>query len=108
MATLTKYQKDIRARVQRGHAYPAEEAFGLVKELAKAKFSESVDVAVNLGVDPRRSDQVVRGSTVLPTAPARTFALPCSPRASRPPPHRKPGRTSWEWRTSPRPYRAAN
>ena len=45
----------------RGRAYPADEAFGLVKELAKAKFTESVDVAVNLGVDPRRCDQVVRG-----------------------------------------------
>ncbi len=66
MARLSKYRKDARTRVQRGRAYPADEAFGLVKELAKAKFSESVDVAVNLGVDPRRSDQVVRGSTVLP------------------------------------------
>ena len=75
MATLTKYQKDIRARVQRGHAYPAEEAFGLVKELAKAKFSESVDVAVNLGVDPRRSDQVVRGSTVLPNGTGKNVRV---------------------------------
>lgn len=66
MARLTKYRKAARARVERGRAYPADEAFGLVKELAKAKFTESVDVAVNLGVDPRRSDQVVRGSTVLP------------------------------------------
>ena len=66
MARLTKYRKAARTRVERGRAYPADEAFGLVKELAKAKFTESVDVAVNLGVDPRRSDQVVRGSTVLP------------------------------------------
>lgn len=66
MARLTKYRKAARARVERGRAYPADEAFGLVKELAKARFTESVDVAVNLGVDPRRSDQVVRGSTVLP------------------------------------------
>ena len=66
MAKLTKYRKDARTRVQRGQAYPVEEAFGLVKDLARAKFSESVDVAVNLGVDPRRSDQMVRGSTVLP------------------------------------------
>ena len=66
MAKLTKYRKDATTRVQRGQAYPVEEAFGLVKDLARAKFSESVDVAVNLGVDPRRSDQMVRGSTVLP------------------------------------------
>ena len=75
MAKLTKYQKDARAGVQRGQAYPADEAFGLVKKLAKAKFSESVDVAVNLGVDPRRSDQVVRGSTVLPNGTGKNVRV---------------------------------
>ena len=75
MAKLTKNQKDARARVQRGQAYPADEAFGLVKKLAKAKFSESVDVAVNLGVDPRRSDQVVRGSTVLPNGTGKNVRV---------------------------------
>jgi len=66
MAKLSKAQKSKLERVERGKAYAADEAFGLVKELAGAKFSESVDVAVNLGVDPKKSDQVVRGSTVLP------------------------------------------
>ena len=75
MAKLTKYHKDARARVKRGQTYPADEAFGLVKELAKAKFSESVDVAVNLGVDPRRSDQVVRGSTVLPNGTGKNVRV---------------------------------
>ena len=75
MAKLTKYRKDVRARVQRGQAYPANEAFGLVKALAKAKFSESVDVAVNLGVDPRRSDQMVRGSTVLPNGTGKNVRV---------------------------------
>ena len=75
MARLTKYRKDARARVERGRAYPADEAFGLVKELAKAKFTESVDVAVNLGVDPRRSDQVVRGSTVLPNGTGKNVRV---------------------------------
>ena len=75
MAKLTKYQKDVRARLQRGRAYPADEAFGLVKDLAKAKFSEAVDVAVNLGVDPRRSDQVVRGSTVLPNGAGKNVRV---------------------------------
>ncbi len=75
MARLTKYRKAARARVERGRAYPADEAFGLVKELAKAKFTESVDVAVNLGVDPRRSDQVVRGSTVLPNGTGKNVRV---------------------------------
>jgi large subunit ribosomal protein L1 len=65
MAKLTKRQKEIRARVER-RPYPAEEAFALLHDLSKVKFNESVDVAVNLGVDPRKSDQVVRGSAVLP------------------------------------------
>jgi large subunit ribosomal protein L1 len=55
-----------RDKVDRDTVQPIDEALGLVKELATAKFSESVDVSVNLGVDPRKSDQVVRGSTVLP------------------------------------------
>ena len=75
MARLTKYRKDAGARVKRGQTYTADEAFGLVKELAKAKFSESVDVAVNLGVDPRRSDQVVRGSTVLPNGTGKNVRV---------------------------------
>jgi large subunit ribosomal protein L1 len=63
---LTKAQKTAAGRVEPGKAYPAEEALKLVKELAHAKFSESVDVAINLGIDASKSDQVVRGSTVLP------------------------------------------
>jgi large subunit ribosomal protein L1 len=63
---VTKAQKAAAGKVQPGKAYPAEEALKLVKELAHAKFSESVDVAINLGIDASKSDQVVRGSTVLP------------------------------------------
>ena len=66
MPKMTKREKLIAERVEVGKLYPAEEAFVLLKELSTVKFSESVDVAVNLGVDPRKSDQVVRGSTVLP------------------------------------------
>jgi large subunit ribosomal protein L1 len=66
MAKLTKRIKNIRERVERGKLYPAEEAFALLKDLSAVKFIENIDVAVNLGVDPRKSDQVVRGSTVLP------------------------------------------
>jgi large subunit ribosomal protein L1 len=66
MAKQTKRNQAIRERVERDRAYAAEEAFELLKSLSSVKFVENIDVAVNLGVDPRKSDQVVRGSTVLP------------------------------------------
>lgn len=66
MAKLSKAQKDVAERLERGKVYPVDEALGLVKELAHTKFSESVDAAINLGVDSKKSDQVVRGSTLLP------------------------------------------
>ena len=66
MAKLTKRAKAIAAKVQPGKLYAVEEAVALLAELSAVKFKESIDVAVNLGVDPRKSDQVVRGSTVLP------------------------------------------
>ncbi len=75
MARLSKRQQAIRERVQRGRLYPAEEAFTLLKDVSKVKFLESVDVAVNLGVDPRKSDQVVRGSTVLPHGIGKTVRV---------------------------------
>ena len=66
MARLTKRAKLIRGKLGPSKYYPLEEAFRLLKEVSTVKFDESVDVAVNLGVDPRKSDQTVRGSTVLP------------------------------------------
>ncbi|WP_462322263.1 50S ribosomal protein L1 [Halochromatium sp.] len=66
MAKLSKRAVAIRERVERGRTYAADEAFELLKSLSSVKFVENIDVAVNLGVDPRKSDQVVRGSTVLP------------------------------------------
>jgi large subunit ribosomal protein L1 len=66
MAHLSKRLRAVREKVEPGKQYPAEEALHLLKELATAKFDESVEVAVNLGVDTRKSDQVVRGATVLP------------------------------------------
>ncbi len=66
MAKLSKRQQLFKDKISRGEAMPAKEALTLVKEMASAKFSESVDVAINLGIDPRKSDQVVRGSVVLP------------------------------------------
>jgi large subunit ribosomal protein L1 len=66
MAKLSKRQQAIREKVEAGKQYAVDEALDLLKSLPSAKFLESIDVAVNLGVDPRKSDQVVRGSTVLP------------------------------------------
>ena len=75
MARLSKRVRAIRERVETGKLYPADEAFVLLKELSQVKFAESVDVAVNLGVDPRKSDQVVRGSTVLPHGIGKTVRV---------------------------------
>lgn len=66
MAKLTKRQKAIREKIESGKLYPVTDAVTLLSEVSSVKFTESVDVAVNLGVDPRKSDQVVRGSSVLP------------------------------------------
>ncbi|TCK06008.1 50S ribosomal protein L1 [Marinobacterium mangrovicola] len=66
MAKLTKRQKAIREKVEAGKLYSIDEAVSVLAEVSSVKFTESLDVAVNLGVDPRKSDQVVRGSTVLP------------------------------------------
>ena len=63
---LSKRMKAVRSKVDHNKAYPIDEALKLVKETAVAKFDESVDVAVNLGVDAKKSDQTVRGSVVLP------------------------------------------
>jgi large subunit ribosomal protein L1 len=66
MATLAKRAKAWAEKIQPGKQYPIEAALGLVQEFAKAKFKESIDVAVNLGIDASKSDQQVRGSTVMP------------------------------------------
>ena len=74
MAT-SKRKKVAREKVNSEKAYLIDEALGLVKDLATAKFPESIDVSVNLGVDPRKSDQVVRGSTVLPNGTGKTVRV---------------------------------
>lgn len=75
MAKLTKRQKAIREKVEPTKLYAIEEALTLLKELPRAKFLESVDVSVNLGVDPRKSDQVVRSATVLPHGTGKTVRV---------------------------------
>lgn len=66
MAKLSKRQQAIREKVEPGKVYPIADAVALLKEVASVKFEEAVDVAVNLGVDARKSDQQVRGATTLP------------------------------------------
>jgi len=75
MASLSKRKKAARDKVDSQKVYEIDEALGLVKDLATAKFPESIDVSVNLGVDPRKSDQVVRGSTVLPNGTGKTVRV---------------------------------
>ena len=75
MAKLTKRAKAIREKFDRQKAYPLADALAVVKTCATAKFDESIDVAVQLGVDPKKSDQVVRGSVVLPAGTGRTVRV---------------------------------
>ncbi|POG04350.1 50S ribosomal protein L1 [Pseudomonas putida] len=75
MAKLTKRQKAIAEKVEAGKAYNFEEAATLLASLPAAKFVESYDIAVNLGVDPRKSDQVVRSATVLPHGTGKTVRV---------------------------------
>jgi large subunit ribosomal protein L1 len=66
MAKLSRRRKAIEERIEHGRAYPVDEAVALLTELSRVRFPEAIEVAINLGVDPRKSDQVVRGATTLP------------------------------------------
>ncbi|WP_346838781.1 50S ribosomal protein L1 [Microbulbifer sp. SAOS-129_SWC] len=66
MAKLSKRQRAIAEKVEAGKAYSIDEAVALLKDLSNVKFAETVDASVNLGIDPRKSDQAVRGATTLP------------------------------------------
>ena len=72
MSKLTKRQKALVGKVDSLNLYPLIDAIGIVKEHATAKFDESIDVAVQLGVDAKKSDQVVRGAVVLPNGTGKT------------------------------------
>lgn len=72
---ITKKRKLINEKIDKEKLYSADEALTLVKEFASAKFEESIDVSINLGVDPKQSDQVVRGSTVLPNGTGKTVRV---------------------------------
>jgi large subunit ribosomal protein L1 len=75
MATLSKRQKAMQGKIDRNKQYPIGDALKLAKEYATAKFDESIDVAVSLGIDPRKSDQLVRGSVVLPAGTGKVVRV---------------------------------
>ena len=75
MASLSKRTLAIREKVDSTKAYAAMDAFQLLKECSSVKFDESVEVAVNLGVDPRKSEQAIRGSTVLPRGTGKSVKI---------------------------------
>ena len=75
MAKLTKRRKLINESIKHGELYSADDAFKLLKELSSKKFSETIDVAVNLGIDPKKSDQVVRGATTLPNGSGKAIRV---------------------------------
>ncbi|MDH5479521.1 MAG: 50S ribosomal protein L1 [Nitrosomonas sp.] len=75
MARISNRYKTIAEKADRNKVYSLDEALGLVKETATAKFDESVDVAVNLGIDAKKSDQSVRGSVVLPAGTGKTVRV---------------------------------
>jgi len=75
MAKLTKRQKVFQEKIAQGKVYSIDEALDLLKSVPQPKFDQSVDVCINLGIDPRKSDQVVRGSTVLPKGTGKTVRV---------------------------------
>lgn len=75
MAKVSKREAALQQLVDRSKRYAVDEALALVKQGATAKFDESVDVAVGLGIDPRKSDQVVRGAVVLPKGTGKTMRV---------------------------------
>ena len=75
MAKLSKRKAALREKLEPGKVYPIEEALDLLKSLASARFTETVEASVNLGVDARKSDQTVRGSTVLPNGTGRSMRV---------------------------------
>ncbi|TAL80122.1 MAG: 50S ribosomal protein L1 [Burkholderiaceae bacterium] len=75
MAKLSKRTAAIQAKIDHAKLYPVAEAIALIKETAVAKFDESIDVAVQLGIDPKKSDQLVRGSVVLPAGTGKTVRV---------------------------------
>ena len=99
MAGKSKRAKLFAEKIEIGRQYPIDEAVTLLAELSSAKFKESVDVSINLGVDPRKSDQVVRGSTALRTVPVKSYGSLSSLKVLLQMPRKKRVQTSLAWKT---------
>jgi hypothetical protein len=99
MAKLSKRVKEMKAKVDRNKVYAFDNALSLVKEFATAKFNESIDVAVQLGVDPKKSDQVVRGSVVLPAGTGKTVRVAVFASGDKAELLKQPAPTSSVWKT---------
>ena len=106
MAKISKREKENKSKVEAQKFYALNEAVELVKALANAKFNESVDIAVQLGIDPRKSDQAVRGSVVMPAGTGKTV-LQFSPRALLQKLPKKPVPISSVWKIWPTKSKAA-
>ena len=102
MAKRSNRMKAAREKVDRARLYDVSEALALLKGLSSVKFSESVDVSVNLGVDPRKSDQVVRGSTIMPNGTGKEARVAVFAQGALPTLHGKRVPTSWAWTIWPR------
>ena len=99
MAKLSKRVKAMKAKVDRNKAYGFDNAVALIKEFATAKFNESIDVSVQLGVDPKKSDQVVRGSVVLPAGTGKTVRVAVFATGEKPSRLKQLAPTSSVWKT---------
>ena len=75
MGKLSKRRRAINEKLEPGKLYAVEDALSLLKDLSAIKFTETVDVAINLGIDPRKSDQVVRGATTLPNGSGKSVRV---------------------------------
>ena len=99
MAKPIQARHAVRAQVDRARNYTADEALNLAKACATAKFKESVDVAVQLGIDAKKSDQLVRGSIVLPSGTGKTARVAVFARVKKPSRPRQPARRLLAWMT---------
>lgn len=107
MAKRGKRYQAIRALVQPGKLYPVDEALRILKESSKVKFIESVDVAIRLGIDPKKSDQQVRGATVLPAGTGKRVRVAVFARRARGPSRPLRLALMWSaWKTLPSACRA--
>ena len=94
MSKITKKQKSLEGKVDSNKLYPLADAITIVKDAATAKFDESIDVAVQLGIDAKKSDQVVRGAVVLPNGTGKTKRVAVFAQGAKADDARKIGRAS--------------